>query len=298
MKLPELRIPIGKKRDLAGAVVLITGAGDGIGREAAQQMHDAGARVVVLDRRAEAAQAVVKAMGPSAHAITADVTDRQAMQDAIDEVMQRFGQIDVVIANAGIAPQSATLRCSAPADFDRVMDVNVTGVFNTVKPAIEPLIASQGHIVIVASAAAFCPPFGGVSYMVSKAAVEQLGRGLRLELSGHGVGTTIAYFGIVETQMTRQTLDENGLGKELNRQLPAPLRQRITAAEAARTIVDGVRRGAPRVVAPRAWTLYSGLRGVLNPLVDEGLSRSPFLKNMTRALEAPSAPGTNQGIKQ
>jgi NAD(P)-dependent dehydrogenase (short-subunit alcohol dehydrogenase family) len=122
--------------------------------------------------------------------------------------------------------------------------------------------------------------------MISKAAAEQFGRALRLELAPHGASATTAYFGVVETQLTRATLDDDPLGRELDRRLPAPLRRRISTDEAARTIADGIRRRAARTIAPAVWQTWALSRGVTNLVLDRYLAGDPDLHELLIQLEA------------
>lgn len=272
--------------EVAGRVALVTGGADGIGLETVRQLHALGASVAILDRNGDIAQRVADGLGGRALAIAVDVTDRAGMRAAVEKTIAHFGRLDIVVANAGITPPPATIRTCDPADFDRVMAVNVTGVLNTVHPSLEELIRRQGHIVVIASCAAFCPPVGGIAYMVSKAAVEQLGRGLKLELAGHGVSVTVSYFGLVDTQLARATLDNDPLGEDLNKQLPAPLRKRITPAEAGGVVVEAIRARAPHSMAPKAWEAFSRLRGLVNPPLDSLLVADTQLHKMLHDLEA------------
>jgi len=279
--------PAAPDLDVAGKVVLITGGADGIGLETARCLRARGALLVIVDRNETAAQNAVALLGKqSALAIAADVTDRAAMRAAIEQTLAHFGRLDVVVANAGITPPPATIRTSNLDDFDRVIAVNLTGVLNTVHPAIEALIKQQGHIVVVASCAAFCPPVAGASYMVSKAAVEQLGRGLKLELAPHGVSVTVSYFGLVDTQLARTTLDNDPMGNDLNQQLPAPLRKRISAQHAGEVIANAIKKRAEHSMAPMAWESLSLLRGLVNPVLDRYLVGDPHIHDVLRELEA------------
>lgn len=273
--------------ELAGKVALVTGGADGIGWETAKQLRDQGTRLAIVDRNAEALARVTNLdNGECVLAIEADVTDRGAMQQAIEQIIAHFGQLDLVIANAGITPPPATLRTSDLTDFDKVIAVNLTGVLNTVHPAIEELVRQQGHVLIVGSAAAFCPPVGGVAYMVSKAAVEQLARGLKLELAAFGVSVTLAYFGVVETQLARATLDNDVIGKEIGKRLPASLRKRLPARAAGQVLIKAIRQRAPSVIAPAAWEGYARLRGIANPVIDRLLTRDAELAGVLSSLEA------------
>lgn len=268
----DLGIPLPRGRvryDVAGKVVLITGGADGIGFTLARLLHEKGAIVALVDINESALAAAKSALGGErVVASTADVRDRAAMAAAVREIVDTVGGIDVVVANAGVTPPPCTLRQMDPEQFDRVIDINLNGVFNTVHPAIDEVIARQGHIVVVASAAAFSPATGGAPYVISKAAVEQLGRLLRLELAGHGATAGVAYFGIVDTQLAKTTLDEDDLGAKLNSRLPGPLRRRITAEKAAKSIVGAIARRAGSTIAPAAWQPWALLRGLLNVLID------------------------------
>lgn len=274
------------KMNLNGSVAFITGAADGIGLATTRWLVQHGTRVVMTDvntaRLEEAAASLDQDMVCTA---TADVRDLDAVRAAVAAGIDRFGRLDIAIANAGITPPPATLRSDDPADFERVVDVNLIGTYNTVKAAVEPVIATRGHIEIIASCAAFSPGTGGSAYMITKAGVEQLGRALRLELAASGTTVGLIYFGIVETQLTRGTLDEDPLGEKIGSQLPWPLNRRISVDEAARVVGTAVEKRSARVTAPRAWAAYSVLRGVINPLLDERLVRDDLTHSIVRALD-------------
>lgn len=273
---------LSKGYDVGGKVALITGAGQGIGFALANLLHERGAVVVLVD----IVDVNVEAFGERGLAIRADVTDRSAMADAVDQVISRFGRLDVVVANAGVTPEPATIRTMDPRDFDRVIAINLTGVFNTVHPALDHVVAKKGHVVVVSSCAAFAPGMCGSPYMMSKAAVEQFGRALRVELGAVGASAGVAYFGVVETAMTHNMLDQDDLGRELDDMLPWPLNVRITADEAAKTIADGIARRAARTIAPSGWEPYALLRGAANVVLDNRLANDPNVARLVRAVEA------------
>ncbi|MCC3331468.1 SDR family oxidoreductase [Nocardia abscessus] len=283
--LEPLRRITGPRYDVRGKTVLITGAGQGIGRELATLLHRRGASIALVDIDQAAAQAAASALGERSLALSADVADREAMEKATSRTVERFGRLDVVVANAGVVPKPATLRTMDTDSFDRVLDVNLTGAFNTVRPALDHVIAVRGHIVVVSSCAAFAPGMGGSPYMISKAGVEQLGRALRVELAPHGVTAGVSYFGIVDTAMTHATLDRDDIGRAIDNLLPWPLDIRITAAEAARVIADGIRRRAPRTIAPTGWVPYALLRGIVNVALDHQLARDPKLATLIHRIE-------------
>ncbi|WP_051132931.1 SDR family oxidoreductase [Nocardia paucivorans] len=285
MELLRSTLPFRDNYPVAGRVALITGAAQGIGYELATELYRRGASIVLVDIDAERVAAAATAVGERTLAVAADVTDRAAMEGAVEEAVRHFGHVDVVVANAGVVPRPATLRTIDGDAFDRVIDINLTGVFNTVRPALEHVVDAHGHIVVVSSCAAFTPGMGGSPYMISKAAVEQLGRALRIELAPFDATAGIAYFGIVDTSMTHDTLDSDDLGAALDRMLPWPLRMRISPTRAARVVADGIERRAARTIAPATWQPYALLRGVVNPVLDGVLTHDPRVHDLLRRLE-------------
>src|SRR5437763_3845192 len=255
--------------DIAGKVALVTGAGRGIGLALARELCARGASGALPHVDETAVGAAADSLGAERSlAVRADVRDRAGMATAVEEVVERLGGLDIVIANAGVAPAPGTLRTLDPDDYDRVIAINQTGVFNTVRAAIEPIIASRGHVVVISSVAAFAPGVAGSPYMISKAAVEQLGRALRTEPAAPGESARVASFGFVETDMTRTSIDGDPLVRRGTRPIPPPLRRRISAEEAARAVVDGVSRRPPRTVVPAAWRSYARLRGLVNVVAE------------------------------
>ncbi|MCW4354875.1 short-chain dehydrogenase/reductase [Hoyosella sp. YIM 151337] len=276
--------------DVRGRTALVTGGGGGIGLEVARQLARRGARVAILDVDEAAAVKAACDIG-----IGVSVSDRDAMKLAVKKVQAELGPIDIVVANAGVTPKPATLRVMDDTEFDRVVGINLTGVYNTVRPVLDDVIATRGHVVVVASVAAFAPGMAGSPYMITKAAVEQLGRALRIELAVHGATAQVAYFGIVETAMTQAMLDDDELGRELGDRFPWPFSQRITARDAAVTICDGIARRSARTIAPRAWTAYALLRGLVNVGFDALLVRDKRTQRMISRLEQRATSVTGSG---
>lgn len=277
--------------DVSGKAVLITGGADGIGFALARILHGRGATVALLDVDGPALARAESALGSDrVRTAVADISDRAATNDAVRELARQTGGLDVLVANAGVTPSPGTLRQLDPAEFDRVIDTNVTGTFNTVRAAADEVIARGGHVVVVSSAAAFTPGPAGSPYMISKAAIEQLGRALRLELAGHGATVGVAYFGFVDTQLARATLDDDPVGQRLQTNLPAPLRRRISPERAATVLADAIARRAGVSVAPAAWRPGALLRGLLNVLGDGYLAEDRELHALVRDLEQQNTP--------
>ncbi|HVS41485.1 MAG TPA: short-chain dehydrogenase/reductase [Candidatus Dormibacteraeota bacterium] len=248
--------------DVDGKVVLVTGGARGIGHDTACRLALRGARLALLDIDGPAAERAAAAIGPGAIALAVDVSDAAAMADAVATVVERLGGIDVVIANAGIEPPPATMLSVDPAQFDRVLAVNLHGVWNTVKATLPHVVARRGHVVVVASAYAFMNGAMAAPYAISKAAVEQLGRALRSELAPHGATAGVAYFGFIDTDLTRRAFASEVVGAA-RRALPGWLTRPIEVGRAGEAIARGIERRSARMTAPGWVAPASVLRGVI-----------------------------------
>jgi NAD(P)-dependent dehydrogenase (short-subunit alcohol dehydrogenase family) len=259
-----------RDRSIAGKVALVTGGANGLGAATARQLLARGANVYVADLQAPShAGAAIDQV----KYLEGDVSDRGSMERVVDSVLEATGSLDIVVANAGVISRGSTLRASSPTVADRVLDVNVRGVLNTVHASLPSLIASRGRLALVSSVFAYLNGAAAIPYAMSKAAVEQLGRGLRVEMASHGVSVTTAYFAMINTDMIRMLVDEDPTTQALVDGLPRVLHKRIDATVAAKGIVQGLRRRDPRVVRPRRWVGMSAMRGVLGPLMDARLMR-------------------------
>lgn len=274
-----------KRFPVRGKVAIVTGAARGIGLATAAELSRRGASVVVVDLDPEAAASAAGSLPGPALGLAADVTDRGAMQRVVAETVERFGGVDVVVANAGIASRGATFRAMSGETFDRVLEVNLNGVHRTVAAALPEIVARRGHVVVISSVYAFVNGVGAAPYAMSKAGVEQFGRALRVELAPHGAGASVAYFGFIDTSMVHQALDDDPLGNRLKESQPAFLLKRLQPAEAGRAIASGIERRAPRIVRPRRWAVFSALRGLVNPLLDRAMVREGELQDITRELD-------------
>jgi NAD(P)-dependent dehydrogenase (short-subunit alcohol dehydrogenase family) len=271
--------------DLNGKVALVTGGARGIGYETARQMHARGASVAIVDLDPDSTREAAERIGERAMGIAADVTDSGAMLAAVAETVERFGGLDVAVANAGIAPEGGTVRAMPPEEWQRVVEVDLLGVYHTVRAALPQVFERRGQLVLIASVAAFVNGTMLSPYAAAKAGVEQLGRALRSELAPHGASATVAYFGWIDTEMVREGLDRQPGGKRLQETLPKFLFHRLTPDVAGAAIVNGVEARAPRVFAPRWWRYVSALRGLLNPILDRRTERNARFADIIRATE-------------
>ncbi len=200
--------PRGRYADrFGGQLVLVTGAGSGIGRATALAFAGAGARVLAVDRDAEAASRTageaLRRGAVAAWAETVDVSDGQAMEKLAERVTTEHGVVDVLVNNAGIG-LGGSFFDTTTEDWGRVLDVNLWGVIHGCRLFGRRMAdrGQGGHIVNVASAAAFQPSRALPAYSTSKAAVLMLSECLRAELAGQGIGVTAICPGFVNTAIT------------------------------------------------------------------------------------------------
>jgi NAD(P)-dependent dehydrogenase (short-subunit alcohol dehydrogenase family) len=231
---------------LAGRRILITGAARGIGAACARRFHERGARVALLGIEPEALSAVAAECG-DAPVFECDVRDRARVEEAVQGAVRELGGLDVVIANAGVAAQ-LPLVGGDPDVFDRTIDVNLRGVFYTLRAAAPHIAHPGGYALAISSlAAAVHAPLLG-AYSASKAGVEALADTLRIELTSSGARVGVAYFAELDTDMTRR-----GFGTEAAASLTVTRRMRVAPLKAGVNAIErGVIRRSRRVVAP-AW---------------------------------------------
>ncbi|MEU1577515.1 SDR family NAD(P)-dependent oxidoreductase [Streptomyces collinus] len=273
--------------ELDGKVVIITGGTGGLGSATARALIARGARVGIVDLHPKTPEIATRMSPSCAVGVTTDVRDPDALQDAVALVCERFGRVDIAIANAGIMGRGSTFRTMPAPAAERVLAVNINGAINTVNAAMKQIVANQGQIVLISSVFAFLNGTGAIPYAMSKAAVEQLGRGLRVELAQHGASATIAYFSLIQTDMIRHGVDEDPTVAELlSRTAPRPLLKRIEPDEAAHAITHALEHRSPRVIRPARWTPLSVLRGLINPAIDARMARDAHVRALLRKLEA------------
>lgn len=271
--------------DLRGKVVLITGGARGIGFETGRLARERGASVALVDLEREVVEESARAIGGDSIGLAADVTDLGQMEDAVARAVERLGRVDVVIASAGITPPKTTARALDPAIWEKVVEVNAVGVYNTARAAIEQVIANRGHMVLIASVYAHVNGLLNTSYAASKAGVEALGRALRTELEPHGASAGVAYFGFVETDLIGQIF-ENELADQFREKIaPSFLTGKMPVSQVAKALIEGIGRREPRIIEPVAWRPPLYLRGQVGPVNDRQLERNPEVGDFIREFE-------------
>jgi NAD(P)-dependent dehydrogenase (short-subunit alcohol dehydrogenase family) len=188
--------------DITNAVVVVTGAAGGIGLAITRAAHRRGGSVVLVDLDQSAVDEAAAGLGEGRTlALRGDVTDSAAMEAVFRATRERFGRVDVAVANAGISSGATafTINTAAEGAFEKVIGVNLVGVWNTIRAALPHVLESRGHVVLTASIYAYINGMLNAPYAASKGGVEQLGRALRAELAPHGATAGILYPGWVKT---------------------------------------------------------------------------------------------------
>lgn len=241
---------------MKGKVALITGAGNGIGAATARELVGRGAQVGLLDVDAGAAEALAAELGEDrALAAVADVTDQHELDSAAAAIRERFGGIDIVMANAGIASYGSVSAVD-PDAFARVIDINVTGVFRTVRAALPSVVERRGYVLVVCSLATYAPSPGLASYGASKAGAEMFANSLRLEVAHLGVDVGSAHMSWIDTPLTRAAESDSGAFNEMRSKLPGPLGKTTSVDACARAFARGIESRSDRIWVP-GWVRFA-----------------------------------------
>ena len=233
-----------------GKVALITGGANGIGAEVARQLHDKGARVVLTDVDEGLLKEVAARIGEDrVLTVVADVRDLSAMQNAVDKGIERFGGIDIVMANAGIGTYGSVLQVD-PEAFRTLIDVNVVGVFHTVRATLPSVIDRQGYVLIVSSGAAYLAFPGLAPYNASKAGVEHFANALRLEVAHLGVDVGSAHMSWIDTPLVRESKADLSTVGEMLASLPGPLAKTTSVEKCGDAFVKGIEARKRRINCP------------------------------------------------
>lgn len=199
-------------RSVRGKIVLITGAARGIGAGVARDLAAKGAKVALVGLEADELNEVAAECGPDAGAWEADVTSWSDLEQATAAIVERYGRIDVVLANAGIAATGFT-RSIDPAAFERVINVDLLGVWRTVRVTLPHLIEAKGYALLVSSAAAIIHIPGNAAYSAAKAGVEAFANSLRAEVKHLGVDVGVVHPTWIATDMVNNADEHPVFGK-------------------------------------------------------------------------------------
>ena len=285
--------------DLRGKTVLITGAARGIGAETARRAAAAGANVALVGLEPEELRRVAAQCGSNAAAFECDVTDWQALEHAVEGTVERFGGIDVVMANAGIAP-AGMVRSVDPAAFERTVEINLLGVWRTVRAGLPQVIERKGYVLVTASLAAAIHGPGMAAYSAAKAGAEAFADSLRVEVKHLGVDVGVAYFGFIDTDMVRGADTHPSLG-QLRANAGGPIAKTYPVSKVGKAVVTGMEKRSRWVVVPPWSRALLVLRTALAPVFEraafetaaeaDGLFQQDVDNRGAEAASAPVGPG-------
>lgn len=270
--------------DVNGRTVFITGAARGIGAATAQRLYAKGANVALVGLEPELLEQNAAALGDRALAIEADVTDLGALEGAVSQAVERFGGIDIGVANAGIAYTGAL--ATAPVEqVERTLAVNLLGVWRTDRALIGEIAKRRGYLLNISSLSAInhAPLMG--PYTAAKAGVEALTDALRMEMAPSGTQVGCAYFGFIDTDLVRASFAQPS-AQVLTGKMPGFIRNPAPLSKAIDAIERGVERRSARLWAPRWVGPMMILRGLLQPLSEaQALKSSDQLGEVMRQAE-------------
>jgi NAD(P)-dependent dehydrogenase (short-subunit alcohol dehydrogenase family) len=273
---------------LSGRVALITGPARGIGAETARQLAAKGMKLGLAGLEPERIEALAADLPVDTAWFECDVTDWDALRTAVSGTADKLGGIDVVIANAGIAPWGP-IETIEPDAFERTIEVNLLGVWRTIRTALPHVVERKGYVLPIASlAAAIHAPVIG-HYNAAKAGVEGFADALRMEMRPYGVGVGCGYFGFIDTDMVRAPEEDDILGDEQFSNARTAFDRPAPVSKAGEAIVRGIERRARRVYHP-SWILAPLLvPAPFQRLVELGMARQGVFDVIRRLNERARA---------
>lgn len=261
-------------QSISDKVVLITGPARGIGAETARLLAARGARMSLVGLEPERLRSLASELGEGHAWFECDVTDQSELERAVAGTIEKFGRIDVVVANAGIA--SNCMVSVAPIDaLVRTIEVNLIGVVRTVSATLPQVTGAKGYYLLVSSAAAFAPLPGISTYAAAKSGVEQFGNVLRLELAHKNVGVGVAHPAWIDTDMVRDARRDLGSFNALLARLPGPFGSITSVEDCAAAFVKAIERRQRKVYVPRTLAPLAAVRQIFaSRLADYIIGRS------------------------
>jgi NAD(P)-dependent dehydrogenase (short-subunit alcohol dehydrogenase family) len=249
-------------------VILITGGARGIGAATARELARRGARPVLADLDTDALASTAAAMSPAPFTVALDVTDASACEAAVERVLKEHGRLDVVWANAGIA-SFGPLQLTDPAAWIRTVEVNLLGVYFTVRAALPAVIMQRGYVAVTASLASFAHAPHMSAYCATKAGVEAMSNSLRIEVAQYGVEVATIHPTWIDTDMVREGDGSIGAFQVLRASLRPPFKRTYPVERAVHDIVVGFEQRRRRICTPRFVYAAHALRPLLTTRIVE-----------------------------
>lgn len=261
---------------LEGRVAVVTGAARGVGELLARKLSARGVRVALVGLEPEELKQVSQRLhgewgspllneelgGAYWHA---DVTDHEAMVEVAEQVGERFGRVDIVVANAGVAI-GGPFATSDPDAWRRVIEVNLIGSAVTARAFLPLLRESRGYLLQIASLAAVTPSPLMTAYCASKSGVEAFAHSLRAEVGAYGVTVGVGYLSWTDTDMVRGA-DQADVMRQMRERLPWPSNKTYPLGPSVERLVAGIERRATHVYGQGWLRLMQPVRGLLPALI-------------------------------
>ncbi|HEX7828933.1 MAG TPA: SDR family oxidoreductase [Thermoanaerobaculia bacterium] len=244
-------------------VIFITGPARGIGAEVARMCAQRGAKLALVGLEPDRLQALAAELGPDHLWAEADVTNQASLDRAVQATVDKFGGIDVVFANAGIA-SNGTVSIAPPDVLARVVEVNLIGVIRTVSATLAHVTARKGYILLMSSAAAIVTSPGISTYAAAKAGVEHFANGLRMENAHKGVAVGSVHPCWIDTDLVNDTRHDLRSFDRMLSKLPGPFGGVTPLPVCAAAIVEGIVKRKRKLFVPRSLAFYAAIRQFLN----------------------------------
>ncbi|MGQ0840328.1 SDR family oxidoreductase [Actinokineospora sp.] len=259
---------LARKRSVEGKVILITGAARGFGAGLAKRFAARGAKVALVGLEPDELKKVAAECGPDAAVFEADVTDWVALETAAAGVVERFGGIDIVVANAGIAA-AGFVRSIDPAAFERTIEVDLLGVWRTVRVTLPQVVERRGYVLVISSLAAITHAPGMAAYAAAKAGVEAFANCLRAEVRHLGVRVGVAHPTWIATDLVNGA-DKHPVFGPLRASMPGPLGKTYPVPVAFDALELGILRRDRTVHVPGWVGALKLVRSFLPPVIELG----------------------------
>ncbi|MCW2831390.1 MAG: short-chain dehydrogenase [Aeromicrobium sp.] len=269
-----------------GKTVLITGAARGIGAGVARGFVARGGRAALVGLEPDLLAQLSDELGDAAAWWEADVRDGAAVKAAVDAAAEHFGGLDHVLANAGIASYG-TVRQIDESAFERVVDINVNGVFRTLKHVTPHLVKSKGYVLVVASQASFTPLAGLASYNASKAGVESLALAYKQEVAHLGIDVGVCHPSWVDTDIVRNAERDLPTFRATREKLPWPANSTTSVETCVDLILRGFAKRKGRVYVPGNVVVSNWTKSLVN---------SPLAWPVLRKMAAKAVPDMEREV--